>query len=72
VIVSVTGHEDVRGLQVAVDEALVVGSGDRLRQRGREFDDAIGRKPLRRNQLVKRAPVDELHREEMNPVDLLG
>ena len=69
--VLVTGHQDVRGLQVAVHEPFVVGRGDRLCQRRREFDHPIGREPLRRNELIQGAPVNELHREEMNAVDLL-
>ena len=69
--VLVTRHQDVRRLQVAVHEPLVVGDRDRLRQRGREFDHPIGREPLRRNELIQGAPVNELHREEMNAVDLL-
>jgi len=70
--VLVASHQDVRGLQVAVHEPLVVGGGDRLCQRGREFDHSIDREPFRRNELVQGAPVNELHREEMNAVDLLG
>ena len=69
--VLVTGHQDVRGLQVAVHEPFVMGGSDRLCQRSREFDHPIGREPLRRNKLVQGAPVNEFHREEMNAVDLL-
>ena len=60
---AVTGSLDVLGLEIAMDDALVVGLFERLRdlQRGRE---ALGeRERTRREAVGQRRTVDELHHQ---------
>jgi len=59
----VHGHEHVRRLDVAVDDALVVAVLDRAADVGQQAQPVAGRKLVAIAELFDRLAVDELHRE---------
>ena len=64
-------HHDVRGLEVAVDDALVVGGRQRFGQCRADRHEAVDRHPALGDELVERLALDELHRQEVDAVGLL-
>ena len=54
----------VAGLEIAVDDALVVGGGEGLGQRRADLDDPLDRHPTLGDEAVKRLTFDQLHHEE--------
>ena len=66
------GHHDVGGLQVAMDDALVMGGGQRLGDRAGDFQDAIDGETAFRNELIERLALDQFHREEVDAIGFLN
>ena len=64
-------HHHVGGLEVAVDDALVVSRGERLGERGGDLEDPVHREPALGDQPVERLTLDELHRQEVDAVRFL-
>ena len=54
----------VGGLEIAVDDALVVGGGQCLGERRGDLDDPLDRHPTLGDEAVERFALDQLHREE--------
>ena len=50
---------------------LPVGRGHRVGERDREREEALHREAARRDRLAERLALDELHRQEAEPVLLL-
>ena len=68
---ALSGHHDVGGLEVAVDDAALVCRAQRLRQGNRDLEDPLqGQAPLG-NQLVQRLARHQLHGQEVNSLRLL-
>ncbi len=67
----VRGQHHVLGLQVAVEDALPVGRGHRVGHGDGEREEALHREAARRDRLAERLALDELHRQEAEPVLLL-
>ena len=65
------GHVDVRGLEVAVEDALGVRGLERVRDLEREADRLVDRDGSARDALLERLAGDELEDEEAQGVDLL-
>jgi hypothetical protein len=68
---AVVAQDDVRRLQIAMDDAAIVGGGQRLRHGARDLDDARHRQRPLGDDPVQRTPRDELHRQEMHAVRVL-
>jgi hypothetical protein len=65
-------HEDVLGLDVAMDEVDLVGGVERLRD-GLEEPQRAGSLELSRDdEVLQRGPPHEAHRDEQGAVDLAG
>ena len=65
---AVHGDHDVRGLQVAVDDAFVVGAGECFGHLGGELQRAGERKGLSLQQIAELLALDELHGDESGAV----
>ena len=65
---AVRGHEDVGRLQVAVEDAVLVGEVHRPRQAGAEQRGLARRQGLAAQLAVERSAVDEFEREERQPI----
>src|SRR4029077_12908959 len=59
-------HHYIGGLQVTMNDALVVSSSQRLRNRASEVQNLIDRETSMGNESIERVTLDELHREEVN------
>ena len=71
VVVDLGGDDDVVGLEVAVDDALVVGAGDRAQTlRHQPHHPGLVQRPLLADQPPEGAPLQELH-DEVEEVPLL-
>ena len=68
---TVVGHHDVGGLQVAMDDPLVVRRGEGLGERAGDLEDALDGEPALRDEPIERRAVDKLHGEEVNAVSFL-
>ena len=68
---SVGRDHHVRGFEVAMGDAALVGGADRVGQRDAEREDAVERQAVRRNQLAERLAVDQFEGEERDAVDVL-
>jgi hypothetical protein len=64
-------HHHVGGLQVAVDDALLVGRGQSVREGRSDRHQALDRHPALGDELVERLPLDELHGQEVDALGLL-
>jgi hypothetical protein len=62
---------DVRGFEVAVDDAVLVRRPDRVGQRHRDLQELGQRQSVRWNQVAEGPPLHKLHREEMDAAGLL-
>ena len=60
----------VGGLQVSVDDALLMGGGERIREGAADGKDAVKRQSVLGDDAVERLPVHELHGEEVDAVGL--
>ena len=54
-----------------MDDALLMGGGQRFGDRGDEVQDSIDGETTVRNQPTERLALDELHREEVDAVGFL-
>ena len=61
----------VVGLQVAVQDALLVRRRHRVGERDREREEALHGEAARRDRLAERLALDELHRQEAQPAVFL-
>ncbi len=59
---------DVVGLEVAVDDPLLMSRGERIRQGNSDVEKLPERRPVNGN--AQRFPPDELHGDEADPVRL--
>ena len=64
-------HHDVAGLQVAVDNALVVRGRERVGERDREVQQPGERQSARRHERGERLALDQLHGEEADAAGFL-
>jgi hypothetical protein len=64
-------HQDVRGLEVPVNEAALMRGGERVGQRSRHGDEAFDRQTVGRNSLCQGKPLDQLHGKEVNALGFL-
>jgi hypothetical protein len=64
-------HHDVRRLQVAMDDALVVGGSECLGERGGDRNDSLDRETVRRDHAIEGLAVHGLHGQEVDSLDLL-
>ena len=68
---AVRGQHDVVGLDVTVDDALVVGLGQAIRDLDRDLDRVLQVELLVRDQRSQRPPFHELHGDEDRAVLLV-
>lgn len=67
---TVRGQHYVAGLQVAVNDTLFMRRGERVRQRGGDLDNLFRGQPSRRNAMIERHSLHQLHGEEVNALGL--
>ena len=68
---AVVRQHDVRGLEIAMHHALLVGRCERIRDRDAQLDDARDGQPARCHLPVEPLALDQLHRQEPNAVLIL-
>lgn len=61
-------HHHVGGFQIAVNDASLVGCGQRAGERGANFDNSFNGHSVRRNHLIERLAFDELHGQKMDAI----
>jgi hypothetical protein len=61
---AVRGDHYVRGFEIAMQDAALVGRADSVGEWNRDLEQSIERQPLRRDQLAQRLAVNELHCQE--------
>ena len=69
---AVRAHHDVGGLEVAVHHVLPVRRRQRVKQRQRDLEELRPRHAALRDHVVQSPPGDQLHRQEVDAVGLLG
>ncbi len=67
----VAGHHQVGRLEIAVDDAAFVRRRQGVGQGDGDLEDPRQRQPVSRDELRHRLALDQLHRQEMEPVDVL-
>ena len=65
------GHHDVVGFQVAVGDALLVGSADRIGDGNSQLQELRQSHASLREKLGEPFPLNQLHRDEVDALGLL-
>ena len=68
---TIVRHHDVARLEIAVHDAFVMRRCKRIRQRRADRERPIDGQAIMWNELGQRLPVDELHCQKVNAVDLV-
>jgi hypothetical protein len=68
---AVTGHHNVSGLQIAVNDPFFMRSRKRIGQRVGNRDDLLDRQTTMRNELPERLPFDQFHGGKVDTIGFL-